>query len=401
MTRLGRRTFLLGAAGQAIPSRPQRIVVVMCDGFGPDYLAASAMPTLADWRTTGLYRAVRGVMPSVTNANNASICCGTWPAVHGITGNSYWDARHRREEYMESAALVRAPTIFERAAKRGIASALLSSKKKTTALLPRGADVVLTAEAPSRDWIARLGPAPDIYSREINYWLFGAAIDLLTRRRDLGVLYIHTTDYPMHTWPPEAAESKEHLARLDALLGEAVSAAPDAAFLLTGDHGMHHKSRCWDLAKACRNRGLTLRVAISAERDRYLQHHQGFGGTSWVYLEHPRDADRVADALSGLTGVEAVLSRAEAARQYHLMPERIGDLAVFADRDTVFGDLDQEMESLPPSYRSHGSRHELEVPLFVFNATAAPAPEFFVNNFDLARWVYRSLSRVSVPLPLR
>ena len=47
-------------------------------------------------------------------------------------------------------------------------------------------------------------------------------------------MYVHTTDYPMHNWPPEAAESIEHLARLDELLGEAAAAAPDAAFLLTG-----------------------------------------------------------------------------------------------------------------------------------------------------------------------
>jgi phosphonoacetate hydrolase len=387
---IGRRTLLLGAVGQAIRPRPQRVVVIMCDGFGLDYLAASAMPTLARWSAAGLYKAVRGVMPSVTNVNNASICCGTWPSVHGITGNSYWDARSGREEYMESGALLRAPTMFERAARYGVKSALLSSKKKTTALLPRGAEVVVTAESPPAEWVDRLGRAPDIYSREVNYWLLEAAVDLLKRRRDLGLVYIHTTDYPMHTWPPDAPESKEHLATLDGLFGDAVSAAPDAAFLLTADHGMHHKSRCWDLAKACRTRGVSVRVAISAERDRYLQHHQGFGGTSWVYLEHQRDADRVAGVLSRLAGVEQVLRRADAARDHHLMPDRIGDLAVFGNRDTVFGDLDRDMEELPASYRSHGSRYEAEVPLFVYNAEGAPPSDFFAHNLDLARWLYRS-----------
>jgi phosphonoacetate hydrolase len=38
-----------------------------------------------------------------------------------------------------------------------------------------------------------------------------AAIDLLKNRPDLGCLYIHTTDYPMHTWPPEAKESKDQI----------------------------------------------------------------------------------------------------------------------------------------------------------------------------------------------
>ena len=360
----------------------------MCDGFGPDYLAQSRMPTLARWKKAGLYRQVRGVMPSVTNANNASICCGCWPEVHGITGNSYWDERAGREEYMEDAALLKAPTLFERAARRGVKSALLSSKKKTTTLLPRGAETVLTPEAPSPDWMRRLGPAPDIYSREINYWLLRAAIDLLRRGAGPGCLYVHTTDYPMHTWPPEAPESREHLARLDALFGEAAAAAPDAAFLLTADHGLHHKSRCWDLEKACRNRGLVLRAAISAERDRYLQHHRGFGGTAWVYLEKRGDAERAAAILSRVPGVESVLDRAAAAAKFHLMPDRIGELAVFGDRDTVFGELDTESESLPAAYRSHGSIHETEVPLFVYNAAPAPAAGYFQHNFDVARWLY-------------
>ena len=388
MTLLTRRSFLLGAAAQVVRPSLQRVVLLMCDGFGVDYLAASNMPTLAGWKQAGIYKPVRGVMPSVTNANNASICCGAWPSTHGITGNSYWDGRTRREEYMESADLLLAPTLFERAARRGVKSALLSSKKKTTTLLPRGAEVVLTPEAPAPEWIARLGPAPGIYSREINYWLLRAAIDLLERRRDLRCVYIHTTDYPMHAWPPDAPESKDHLSRLDGLVAEAVSAAPDAAFLLTADHAMHHKSRCWDLAKACRSRGVSVRAAISAERDRYLQHHQGFGGTSWVYLNRPGDADRVAATLSGLPGVEQVLTRADAARQYHLMPDRIGELAVFADRETVFGDLDVESETLPSTYRSHGSRYETDVPLFIYNAPAAPPSDYFEHNFDVGRWLY-------------
>ena len=47
--------------------------------------------TLRRWQKEGLYRHVKGVMPSVTNANNTSICCGAFPQVHGITGNSYLD----------------------------------------------------------------------------------------------------------------------------------------------------------------------------------------------------------------------------------------------------------------------------------------------------------------------
>src|SRR5262249_52949597 len=156
--------------------------------------------------------------------------------------------------------------------------------------------------------------------------------------------------------------------------------APDAVFLLTADHGLNHKTRCWDLARALAGRGLPVRAAISAERDKYLAHHRGYGGTDWVYLNRPADTDRAIGLLHGLEGVERVMTRDQAARAFHLMPSRIGDLVVLGDRDTVFGELftapdtgravavegrskdrgqaeagpAPEREDLPPAYRSHG-----------------------------------------------
>jgi phosphonoacetate hydrolase len=386
---VSRRGFLTAGAAFLAQRRPQRIVVLMVDGFGVEYLDQSPMPTLARWRQAGIFRRVQDTMPSVTNTNNASICCGEWPDRHGITGNSYLDERTGREEYMETADLVMAPTLFQRAQKRGVKSALLSSKKKTTTLLSAGADTILAAETPPEAWVKRLGPAPDIYSREINYWLLTAAIDLLKTRPDLGCLYIHTTDYPMHTWPPEAPESKAHLARLDGLLAEAAAAAPDAAFLLTADHGMNHKSRCWDLEKVCARRGTPIRIAISVDRDKYVKHHRGYGGVAWVYCKSTGEVDRVARLLSQVEGVETVLTRSEAVPRFHLMASRIGDLAVLGDRDTVFGELDTESEALPAEYRAHGSLHEVEVPLVIYNCDARLAAEDFRFNRDLARWAYR------------
>jgi phosphonoacetate hydrolase len=117
----------------------------------------------------------QATMPSATNTNNASICCGVWPDQHGITGNSYFDERSSREEYMETADLLLAPTLFQRAQKHGVKSALLSSKKKTTSLLRAGADLILTAEEPSEDWVRRLPLARNLQPRD-HYWLMTAAI---------------------------------------------------------------------------------------------------------------------------------------------------------------------------------------------------------------------------------
>jgi phosphonoacetate hydrolase len=369
--------------------KTQRTVVVMFDGFGLDYLAQSDMPTLRRWQRDGLFKQVKGMVPTVTNANNSSICCGVFPKEHGITGNSYLDQSTGREEYMETADLLMAPTLFEHAAKVGVSSALVSSKKKTISLLSKGTTIALTPEEAPAEWVARLGPAPGVYSREINYWTVRAAIDVLKHRPEIQCLYVHTTDYPMHTWAPESPESKEHLKTIDTLLGEAQEAAPDAAFLLTADHGMNHKTLAYDLDKTLAAAGVPIQISISAERDRYVKHHRGLGGVSWVYLKHPEDKQKVTDILTKLTGIELIVTREEAVSRFNLYGNRIGDLCVFGDKNTVFGELDKPSEELPSTYRSHGSMHELDIPLFVYNAKGAPPSAYFEHNRDLARWLYR------------
>ena len=383
---MNRRQFLAAAPAFLAP-RPQRAFIFLIDGLGEDYINASPMPVLNAWARKGIRKTVNDVMPSVTNANNASLCCGCFPEAHGITANFFLDEAAGKELYMESADLLLRPTIFERVGAKGIRSALLSSKKKTISLLPRGTALAFSAEEPAPEWTARLGPAPPIYSPEINYWLLKAAAWIARHHADIGLIYVHTTDYPMHMWPPEAPESKRHLGTLDALLGELAAAAPDAAILLTADHGMNHKTRCWDLQKACAARGVNLRAAISAEQDKYLKHHQGFGGTAWVYLHSRADEGRAAETIARLPGIEQVLTRSEAARRFRTMPSRIGDLVVLGDPVTVFGGLDTESQPLPPEYRSHGSLAEARVPLLLHNASSAPPADYFQYNLDLARWL--------------
>jgi phosphonoacetate hydrolase len=364
----------------------QRVVIGMIDGFGTDYFEENPLPVMKSMARDGLFNQVSAVYPTVTNANNVSICCGAWPKDHGITGNSYFDEKTGAADYMENADFIRMPTILERAADQGISSALLTCKDETIRLLSRRAALVVAAENPPRDFVDRFGQPPDIYSREINYWLWKVAIDLLRRRPDIKLLYVHTTDYPMHMWSPDHNQSQEHLARLDELIGQARAVAPDAAFLITADHGMNFKKHCWDLARACVERNMPLRFALSAEKDRYVKHHRTFGGAAWVWLNSPNDECKAADTIAGLMGIEQVLTKTEAAKRFNLMPERIGDLVVIGDKDTVFGDLQSSSEKLEPTYRSHGSLHESRVPLIIYNsAVNLPSPESFKANLDITR----------------
>jgi phosphonoacetate hydrolase len=93
--------------------------------------------------------------------------------------------------------------------------------------------------------------------------------------------------------------------------------------------------------------------------------------------------------ISKLKGVEAVLTRAQAAKKFHLMPERIGDLVILGDSNTVVGNLDTEYEHLPGNYRTHGSTYEAKVPIFIYQARNAPKADFFTANYKIAAWLFR------------
>lgn len=371
----------------------RKILIVMMDGFDPAYLQASDMPNTKQMIANGFYKTVNGIMPSVTNVNNTGICCGGPPSMHGITANSYFDLQTRKEEYMDKAAMVLAPTVFERAAPFGFKSALMTAKKKTQSLLRTGATIRLAAEAPKDaegtqiDWVGRLGPAPDIYSLEINLWLFRAT-QIVLDEAGADLVYFHTTDYIMHMEPPWGEKSLFHLSQWDKLLGETLDAHPNLEVYMSADHGMNFKSLCYDLNKVVPNKGGQIFFAMSAERDPYVKHHRTFGGTAFVWLNRPGDFDRVADICRRLDGVEAVYDRYAAASKFLLHPDRIGDMLVTGDVDTVFGPLDGKdgIEEMPKGFRTHGGSDEAIAPLIVYNREVDPRTWRDYNyNFDLTK----------------
>ena len=72
------------------------------------------------------------------------------------------------------------------------------------------------------------------------------------------------------------------------------------------------------------------------------------------------------------------------------MPERIGELVVLGDKDTVFGDIETEVEELPPTFRTHGSLHETAIPMIIYNASGTlPPPDRLQYNFDMTRNLFR------------
>jgi len=115
-----RRYFLFGSLAAALPSRGRaaarrKVLIVLVDGFGPEYVERSEMPNLKRMGREGGFKIGKSVIPSVTNVNNASLVTGSFPKDHGITTNYQYDRATGKSYEVESAEYVMRPTIFERA----------------------------------------------------------------------------------------------------------------------------------------------------------------------------------------------------------------------------------------------------------------------------------------------
>jgi phosphonoacetate hydrolase len=368
-------------------SKGQKCIILMLDAFGMDYYRTSDMPNLRRMVMGGFFREGRAVFPTVTNANNISIACGAFPEAHGVTTNCYLDPVSGQPRFLEEASFLKSPTIFQRASQAGMLSALVTTKGKTAGILGGGAAVSIAAQDADAATVVAYGPPPDVYSAAVNEWVMSTGLAILNGRPDIDILYVHTTDYAMHMWAPDDSRSLEHLHRLDGLLGLMADAYPKATFLITADHGMNFKNHCLDLARILRAEGFPIKAAISPIADRLIKHHGGHGGAAYIYLEDTAATGEVLDFLQGIPGVDSALRAEEAALLYRSDADRIGDLVVGADMQTVFGTLDQEEEDLGPAYRNHGSRFEEAIPLITWNAPLGMADDLHYN-LDLTRAVF-------------
>jgi phosphonoacetate hydrolase len=374
--------------GRSYRLRSRPIVAVCLDGGAREYLRAAAhlMPRLGRILALGSEGQVRTVVPSFTNPNNMSIVTGVAPDVHGICGNTYYDAARQMELPMNDPACLRAPTVLAAFGRAGQTVAAITVKDKLRRLLGKDlggvsfsvekAETATLAENGIEDLRALVGRAkPDVYDPEASAWAFEAGIRLLDTRR-LHQLYLSTTDYVQHKHPPGSPEADRFYARLDPLIGELDRRG--VILGITADHGMNPKVRADGspnvrfLESLLAARGIRARVVLPIT-DPYIAHHGALGSFATVYLK-TADVLRAAQVLRAIEGVEAVLGREEAARRFELPADRIGDLVVLADRTTVLGRTAEwhDLTAVKTGLRSHGGLHEATVPM-IFNRPLRPA----------------------------
>jgi phosphonoacetate hydrolase len=356
----------------------QKNLIICFDGLDPDYLKNIKLPAFQLLIHDGFMSEGQCVMPSVTNVNNISIITGTFPGEHGITSNFYYDSKSKQGEYMESPEYLRADTIFKVLSQKGLSSALLTSKDKLRHMLEPGAGISISAENPTKELIDAVGPPRSIYSAEINYWLLDAAA-LIINKYHPDLVYATSTDYMMHKYPPGAPEMTAYLLELDRHLAQVIKSADNYSIYVTADHGMSAKSRGVDLAKYLAIQGITA-TFIPVIKDRYVVHHENLGGIAYLYLA-PSETEAALACLRKIPGIEEVYVREKAAAEFRLLAERIGDIVVLGDQETVFGSFSEL--ALPIKVRSHGSRHESRVPIIGYKSHRDPAD--FKYNLDVVR----------------
>jgi phosphonoacetate hydrolase len=367
-------------------------------------LARGRMPNFARMCAEGWRGIARAAMPTFTNVNNSSIVTGLPPARHGIGGNFFLDPATGREVMMNSAAFLRADTIFSHAQRGGRKVAVVTAKEKLRDIFASGliaaggiafSSEKAAAAVPETHGIGAVeslaGPTPPIYSADASLYVLRSGVALLENAR-ADFLYLSTTDYMQHKHAPWEAESVEFYAAVDVELGRILERG--AVIGLTADHGMNAKQRAdgspnviYLESELVRQFGDGFRVILPIT-DPYVAHHGALGSFAQVHLPPGADAAAVREWLLRREGVSECHERAVAARLMELPEDRMGDLVVVGGRDVVLGRTPayHDLAALAGPLRSHGGRYEEMVPL-VFSRPLTP--EYAaraagdVRNFDV------------------
>ncbi|MCM8732470.1 phosphonoacetate hydrolase [Hephaestia sp. GCM10023244] len=388
--------------------RPEKPVVVIClDGSEPGYIEraieAGVAPNLDRLMKTGTNTTALSVIPSFTNPNNLSIITGHPPAVHGISGNFFYDREAGVEVMMNDAKFLRVPTILAEFQKAGMKVAMVTAKDKLRTLLGKGLDfksgtaIAFSSEKADKankaengienvlDFVGR--PLPEVYSADLSEFAFAAGVKLMATFRP-DIMYLSTTDYVQHKAAPGTKAANDFYQMFDGYVG-ALDAA-GCTVVITADHGMNDKHRSdgqpdviylQELLDDALGAG-TTRVILPIT-DPYVAHHGALGSFATVYVEADK-VSAVIDAAKAIEGVTVAITAAKACERFELPADRIGDVVILSDRHKVLGTAaaKHDLSGLTEPLRSHGGLTEQTVPM-IANRAIKVSPDRVLRNFDI------------------
>lgn len=382
------------------------IVVICIDGSADEYLDVTAahgrLPNLSKMSRVGYRGMVRGALPSFTNVNNSSIVTGVSPAVHGISGNFFYNEAKDEEVMMNSSEYLRAETILAAAANAGRKVAVVTAKEKLRDILSyKLKGIAFSAEKANQAEESTHGisnaesvvgyPTPPIYSPDASLFVLRAGTALI-KQGMADFLYLSLTDYMQHTYAPEAEESLAFYEEMDREIGKMLELG--AVIGATADHGMNAKIKAdgspnvlfvEDMLEAQFGAGFRVICPIT---DPYVKHHGALGSYVVVHIDDKSRINEVKEWLSAQSGITEVHDKASAVRLLEQPADRTGDLVVLSARDVVVGrrPKDHDISALDGTLRSHGGRYEEMVPMIVshaLNTTYKLKASGDPRNFDI------------------
>lgn len=370
-----------------LPKQP--VVVVCIDGSEPGYIEGAVEAGRAPWFAKVLKQGTSligdCVVPSFTNPNNLSIVTGRPPAVHGISGNYFLDPDTGKEVMMNDPKFLRVETLFPAFQRAGLRIAVVTAKDKLRGLLGKGltlgagkacsfssekSDKASLTENGIENVNALVGMAvPDVYSAGLSEFVFAAGVKLMERDRP-EIMYLSTTDYIQHKHAPGTPVANDFYAMMDGYMAKLD--AMGCTIVLTADHGMNAKFGADGQPDVLYLQDLfdkwlgtdKARVILPIT-DPYVVHHGALGSFAVVYLPSGASPQEWAAKVKALPGIEAALTKEEAATRFELPADRLGDLIIVSTKHKVLGTSASrhDLSGLTEPLRSHGGVSEQRVPL--------------------------------------
>jgi phosphonoacetate hydrolase len=386
-----------------LPKQP--VVVVCVDGSEPGYIERAVEAGQAPWFGKVLKEGTNligdCVVPSFTNPNNLSIVTGRPPAVHGICGNYFLDPDTGKEVMMNDPKFLRVETLFPAFQRAGCRIAVVTAKDKLRGLLGKGLELgagkacSFSSEKSDKATLAENGiegvnelvgmGVPDVYSAGLSEFVFAAGVKLMERDRPQ-IMYLSTTDYIQHKHAPGTPVANAFYAMMDGYLAKLD--AMGCTIVVTADHGMNAKFGSDGQPDVIYLQdvfdgwmGKDKARVILPITDPYVVHHGALGSFAVVYCDKPQEW---AAKLKAMPGIEAALTKEEAAAKFELPADRLGDLIVVSTQHKVLGTSASrhDLSGLTEPLRSHGGISEQRVPLLCNRKLAGDAGSHRWRNFD-------------------
>jgi len=236
------------------PNSPQAlkqhyVVLVSLDGFRWDYAKKYGAPHLLALGKQGVW-APQGMIPSypsLTFPNHYAIITGLYPEHNGLVGNSFLDLARQTEGKLARYGIADSRAVTDGSWYSGTPLWSLAEKQgmRTACLFWPGSEAKIAGELPT-DYL-RFDDKVDESARidQVLAWLREPE----ATRPHFITLYFSDVDHAGHEFGPDAPETRQAVAKVDALVGKLRSGL-DATGLpinlvVVSDHGMARTQGPW------------------------------------------------------------------------------------------------------------------------------------------------------------